>query len=523
MNGLIETFFGYFGYQKAEERKNEPSPTNIDYGEDFTSSQPNLDYWTKKVRETVYVDDSDKTRYNELRNMDNEVAEITSALDVNADYIVYPNEKDKTQMLKVTCDIPKVQEKIEEIERRVNIQECLFAHIRAMLKYGDNAEELVVSVDGKRFLGFRNIPIKTMTPVMIQGYPSSNPRILQVINGKVHAEFNDNEVFHLCLNTDRERYCQYGKGVSMIERSRLHYRQLRLMEEGMMVTRLSRANQNYAMVVDVGELQGEEALSFLDSYKKRIMRRKYINPKTGKFAWEYNPLSVVEDIMVPTRAGSGGNVIPLNNNANSGKDIDDIYYCQDKLIYSTGTPKLLIGKELDVNSKSTSDNQVGVFLRRIRRIQTSITPEIKKLYKNILAIEGFSVGLDNLEVFWPSSITVDEQRNLVMDKTRAEIAKILKIDLELVDDEYIYKNILGMTDQEIDELVLRLDLQKEDSEEDSEENELPTKEELIKIVKNKLTDEEYQKWEEMQSILNNNPSLKECVIDLVNLLQACQN
>lgn len=530
---VFDNLLNYFGYEKRENRAIAPRKTDIDFDSDFTQTQPNLDYWTRRVRETVYVDDTDKLRYEEIDTMDREVPEITAALDANADFIIYPNQKDHSKMVTVSCPTnKKAQEKIEEIEKRVNIQEKLYSQIRAALKYGDNAEELVVSVDGKRFLGFRNIPIKTLVPVMIDGYPSNTPRVHQVIEGDIRASLNDNEVFHLSLNTDRARYSLYGKGVSMVESARLLYRQLRLMEEGMMITRLSRANQNYAMIVDVGELQGDEALSFLDTYKKKIMRRKYIDPKTGKFSWEYNPLSVIEDIMVPTRAGSGGNVVPLNNNANTGKDIEDVFYCQDKLIYSTGTPKIIIGKEVDINSKSTSDNQMGTFLRRVRRFQIIFTPDIKKLYRDVLAIEGVDVPIEELEVKWPSSLTVDEERKMSIEKIKCEVAKMLKIDLEVVDDEYIYKKILGMSEEEIETLKNRMELKKEEEEinsidkpegdevEEPEGDEPKDKEELLKIIKNKLNDSDYAEWEKMQNIISNNPRIYEMVTDLIDFLQA---
>ena len=55
--------------------------------------------------------------------------------------------------------------------------------VRGMLKYGDNAEE-INNIDRNRVLGFRNIPIKTVVPVMIDGFPNNDPRIVQHICGK---------------------------------------------------------------------------------------------------------------------------------------------------------------------------------------------------------------------------------------------------------------------------------------------------------------------------------------------------
>lgn len=541
---FVDNVFKYFGYTKAgltdikADKREIPANSNIHPDEDAFGENLIGDYWSGRVKDALKVDDTDINRYIEVDLMDLEVPEISTALDVNADYIVYPNENNKNKTVNITSTNAKAQNKIDEIESRISVQQQLFPMIRGMLKYGDNAEEIVTNVDRNLVLGFRNIPIKTVVPVMIDGFPNHDPRIVQHICGKKVAEFKSEEVFHLSLNTDRGRYCRYGKGVPMLEKSRLLYRQVKLMEEGVMISRLSRANQNYAIIVDVGDLQGEDALSFLDQYRKRVTRRKYVDSRTGKWAWNYNPLSVIEDIMVPTRAGSGGNVVALNNNSATGKNIEDIMYFQDKLIYSTGTPKILIGKEVDTNSKSTSDNQMIVFLRRIRRIQSSITPAIKELYKNMLAIEGVYVTLDELNVQWPSSMTVDEERKMIIEKLKAEIAKILRVDIGCVDDFYIYTKILGMSDIEAETLKDRLDAQKEDdlfynsnrfnSQNTPDEEEpadtpnaiKPTKEELVNIIRAKLNDDQFKEWERMQDIIKANPILAECVVDLINVLQA---
>lgn len=443
----------------------EPKKSNVQtFPYDEASTYGYDAYWRNRINKVLIIDNNDSTRYDEFDKMDLEIPEIRMALDLHADYIIYPNNEDESKMVKITSEEANIREKIEEVENRIGLQEKLEPMIRAMLKYGDNVEELVTNVEGNRFMGFRNVPIKTIVPVMDNGYPMTNPSMTQVIDDRVVAEFDDTEVFHLSLNTDRERYCKYGKGMSILEGSRMLYRQLKLMEEGMMITRLSRANQNYALIVDVGELQGDDALNYLDHFKNRVTRKKYYNPQTKQWNWEFNPLSVIEDIMVPTRQGSGGNVIPLNNTANVGKDIDDIQYIQDKLIYSTGCPKLLIGKEVDVNSKSTSDNQVAAFLRRIRRIQTIITPQLKKLYQNILKIEGYNVSLESLKVIFPSGTTVDEERKAAILRVQTEVARVLKIDLQAIDNMYIYTKVLGMSEREAEAYIKEVDKYKEDEE-----------------------------------------------------------
>jgi hypothetical protein len=486
----------------------------------------------------------DREKYKDYREMDNEVPEITASLDVTADFIVYPDNVNRSRVFKVKSHDKDVQAKIDEIDSRISFQQEFWSLAREALKYGDNVEEIVVNKIRNKVLGFRNIPIDSISVNMKSGLKQRQPMIRQVNDmGEEEAALNAEDVMHLSINIDRARSAECGKGVSKIEKSRLIYRQVRLMEEGVMISRISRANQNYAVVVDVGELTGDEALTYLDHYKKRLMRRKYIDPATGKMSWQYNPLSVVEDILVPTRQGSNASVIPLSNNAQSGKNIEDIEYFQNKLIYSTGVPKLLIGKEDDINSKSTSDIQYISFLRMIRRCQTIMEPEIVRVYRNMLTIEGVNGNFD-LFIEWPTLNTIDEERKWKIELLKLQVASIMSNEMAIIDDKYIYMNILGMSEDEMEELIERLDAEEEEFaaefdanlanaedltgvntdefDVDDEEEPMPqprkrTKSEILQYFKKKLPEKQFEKFEKFMEIVGKNRELKNTLYDLVRL------
>ena len=127
---------------------------------------------------------------------------------------------------------------------------------------------------------------------------------------------------------------------------------------------------------------------------------------------------------------------------------------------------------------------------------------------------------------------------MIIEKLKAEIAKILRVDIGCVDDFFIYTKILGMSDTEAETLKDRVDAQKEDdlfynsnrfnSQNTPDEEEpadtqnatKPRKEELVNIIRAKLNDDQFKEWERMQDIIKANPILAECVVDLINVLQA---
>lgn len=505
--------------------------------------------WENYIETKLDRNASDKRKYLDYDLMDEEVPEMSSALDVNADFVVYPSDTSKTEIFKVTHNRSSIQKKINDITLRTNMQQEFYTMVRNALKYGDNFEEIIFTQDRKKVLGFRHISVRTMVPNVENGN-FMEPAYLQVNDvGKTIANLDENEVFHLCLALDRNKYIKYRKGVSMLQFARLSYRQLRLMEEGLMITRLSRANQHYAIVVDVGNYEGDEALDFVDKYKKKIFRRKYIDQRTGNWSWEYNPLSVIEDIVVPTRQGSGANVIPLNNANMAGKNIEDINYFQDKMIYATHTPKIIIGKETDVNSKSTSETQMVAYLRKIRRFQSIFEPQIKDFYVNALSVEGVIVKSEDLDITWPISNFIDEERRWRIEKLKLDCASMWS-ELGLADDMFIYTVIMGMTEDEAIALQQRLDDEEskyqdeiddllanaadesdktasefengedDETEDDKDEGRAATKEELLGFMLKKLGEEKFQKWMKVQEMLDKNPDMKQIVVELIQLTQA---
>lgn len=565
---MINKILNFFGIEtitegnKRIEMAKAKTFVNSDY-ENIGDSEYNQ--WYNYLQQFLQRQMKDKAKYDEYDLMDNETPEISTALDILTDFVIYASNTHGNKSFQIKSKNKIIEKHIENLLDRVDFFNHFPSMLRSAFKYGDNWEELIPNNANNKIVSLRNIPVRSVIPNIKNGVIQSTPMIKQVnVGGKEIARLNSNEVFRLSIFTDRLRLVEYGKGTSVIEKCRLLYRQVRLMEEGLMITRLSRANQNYAMIVDVGELQGDDALNYLDKYKKRMMRRKYVNKDTGKWSWEYNPLSVIEDIMIPTRQGSGGNIVPLNDSGNIGKNIEDIQYFENKMIYSTGVPKLLIGKEEDINSKSTSDVQMSSFYRTIRRYQTAIEPMIIEFIVNALTKERIKVNKNDIKIEWGLIDSVDEKRKWEIEKLKLEVASMLSQDLGVVDDLYIYTKIMGMSEEEALTLIARLDAEEEQmsteiddmlaqaddktmedddgtfddidqtadkkkrakvkqlkqNKKDKEKQTEPTEEELKNYIKSKLGEKDYSEWLKIQELLDNNPKIQETLCNVILMTQA---
>lgn len=500
--------------------------------------------WNEFLNEQLQRNATDRVKYADYDLMDLEVPEISAALDVMSDYVVYPDNVNKTKIFKVKSNKPSIQKVIDEIDRTTNFHSEFHSMIREACKNGDNFEELLLEEKTNKIIGFKNIHTSSVIVNKQGGILDKNKAWTQIgLDQKAIADLKYNEALHFSLNTDRFRFSKYGKGVSRVERSRLLYRQLRLMEEGMMISRLSRSNQSYGIMVDVGDLMGDDALDYIDKYKKQIARKKYVDQSTGRMSYKYNPLSVIEDLYIPTRQGSGAGVQSLNN-GDGVKNIDDINYFQNRLIYSTNVPKLLIGKEDDINSKSTAETQYICFLRMIRRIQTIVEPEIVRFYR--IALLSRNINAPDLSIEWPLISTIDEERKWRIEQMKVNVG-ITQLDKALIDDYEFYKTFAGMNDDEINVLTSRLDATEqkyinavEDAIEDGtvdgaddpnmqDDEESPSttkksKEDLNRNImsqfKENLDKESYLGFEKLASLLETNPELKQLVGEYIQLTNA---
>ena len=128
--------------------------------------------------------------------------------------------------------------------------------------------------------------------------------------------------------------------------------------------------------------------------------------------------------------------------------IDDIEYLRNRMMAALKVPKAFIGYEEGVEGKATLAQEDIRFARTVERLQKIVLSELTK----IAIIHLYSQGYENadlvnfeLELTNPSIIYEQEKANLWSEKTR--LASDLK-DLKMVSQEWVYKNIFNMSDDE---------------------------------------------------------------------------
>lgn len=211
-----------------------------------------------------------------------------------------------------------------------------------------------------------------------------------------------------------------------------------------------RAADKRKILVDIGNIPPAEIDTFMNRIIDRMKKIPLVDPATGDYNLRYNMQNITEDFYLPVRGKDSGtditNLPGLQFNA-----IEDIEYLRNKLMAAFKVPKSFIGYEEDINGKATLAAQDVRFARTIERIQRIMVSELTKIAIVHLYVQGFTdEDLIDFELSLTNPSVIYEQEKLNLWKEKIGVAKDIA-DIKMLSHEWIYHNILELSDDEIKE------------------------------------------------------------------------
>jgi hypothetical protein len=370
--------------------------------------------------------------------------EIASALDIYSEETVSPDEKGN--ILHIYSENAQIQRLLNELFfDTLNVNFNMTSWVRNMCKYGDFFLFNDVSPDH----GVINVfPISVNEIEREEGFDKDDPlavRYRWVTQG--NQTLQNWQVSHFRL-LGNDAFLPYG--TSVLEAARRIWRQMILVEDAMLVYRIVRAPDRRVFYVDVGNVPPEEIPNYMEQAQATLKKSQVIDRASGRVDLRYNPMSVDEDYFIPVRGGSTGTKVEnLAGGANAAA-IEDVQYIQKKLFSALKIPKAYLGYDEGLGAKATLSQEDIRFSRSINRIQRTIVSELNKLAIVHLYCNGFD-GHDlldfDLKLTNPS--TIAQQQKLELYNTKFTIAASAKNVENIVDHNWIRKNIFMMPDEEI--------------------------------------------------------------------------
>ena len=253
-----------------------------------------------------------------------------------------------------------------------------------------------------------------------------------------------------------------NKVVGYLNKALKPLNQLSMMEDSLVIYRISRAPERRIFYIDVGNLPKGKAEEYLNSTMNKYRNKVVYDPTTGAIKDEKIHRNVMEDFWLPRREGGRGTEITTLPGGQNLGEIEDIQYFQNKLYRALNIPmsRLSEGDAFSVGRSSEITRDELKFQKFIDRCRGKFSTLFYEALKRQLILKKIIVPSDWVNI--REEIVVEYSR----DNYYAELkdGEILKERIEMVQmmDEYIgtfwskdwvRRNILKLTDEDIKQIA----------------------------------------------------------------------
>ena len=401
--------------------------------------------------------------YSDYDVMDTD-AIIASALDIVSDECSLKNEMG--EVLQIRSSDEDVQKILYNLFYDVlNIEFNMWSWVRQMCKYGDFFLKLEIA---EKFGVYNVIPYTAYHIMRQENYDKKNPASVRfrfspdgyvggtgqytVPNQNVQDDssgiyFDNYEMAHFRLLTD-VNYLPYGR--SYIEPARKLFKQYTLMEDAMLIHRISRAPEKRVFYINVGAIPPNEVENFMQKTIRTMKKTPYMDPQTGEYNLKYNMQNMLEDFYIPVRGNDTATKIDTTKGLEYN-GIEDVAYLRDKLFAALKVPKAFMGYDKDLSGKATLAAEDIRFARTIDRIQRIILSELYKIALVHLYTQGYrGETLTNFEISLTTPSIIYDQERIALMKEKVDLAKNI-MEAQLLPTDWIYHNVFHFSEDQFDE------------------------------------------------------------------------
>jgi hypothetical protein len=241
--------------------------------------------------------------------------------------------------------------------------------------------------------------------------------------------------------------------------------QLRMLEDAVVIYRLARAPERRIFYIDVGNLPKMKAEQYLRDMMVKHKNKLTYDATTGEVRDDRKFMTMLEDFWLPRREGGRGTEITTLPGGQNLGEMDDVEYFKKKLYHALNVPISRLESENAFNigrgSEITRDElKFSKFIDRIRgRFAT--------MFNDLLEIQLALKGITTRDEWKAMKVAVNYEWSRDNHFTELKESEILRNRLEILADvdqhvgkyfslAWIRKNVLQMTEEEIDKIDIEI-------------------------------------------------------------------
>ena len=249
-----------------------------------------------------------------------------------------------------------------------------------------------------------------------------------------------------------------GTVLSYLHKAIKALNQLRMIEDSLVIYRLSRAPERRIFYIDVGNLPKVKAEQYLKEVMSRYRNKLVYDANTGEVRDDRKFMSMLEDFWLPRREGGRGTEITTLPGGQNLGELADIEYFQKKLYRALGVPESRIASDGGFNLGRSSEIlrdelKFAKFVGRLRKRFANMFNDILRtqlILKNIVSPEDWEVMSDHIQYdFLYDNQFAELKESELLNNRLATLATVEPYIGKYFSTEYVRKKILRQTDAEI--------------------------------------------------------------------------
>ena len=246
--------------------------------------------------------------------------------------------------------------------------------------------------------------------------------------------------------------------------------QLRMIEDSLVIYRLSRAPERRIFYIDVGNLPQVKAEQYLRDVMSRYRNKLVYDANTGEIKDDKKFMSMLEDFWLPRREGGRGTEITTLPGGQNLGELTDIEYFQKKLYRSLNVPESRIGGDQGFNLGRSSEIlrdelMFSKFVGRLRKRFSGLFTDLLRtqlILKNIVTPEDFDKMSEHIQFDYNYDNHFAELKDHELMTERLNIMVAIEPYIgTYYSRDYVKRKVLRQTDEEIEEMQQEMEEENE--------------------------------------------------------------
>lgn len=264
--------------------------------------------------------------------------------------------------------------------------------------------------------------------------------------------------------------------ISYLHKSVKLVNQLRMMEDALVIYRISRAPERRIFYIDIGNLPKGKAEEYVQGIMAKYRNKLVYDANTGEIRDDRKSMSMLEDFWLPRREGGRGTEITTLPGGENLSQIEDVIFFQKKLYRSLNVPANRLESEAGFNigrasEISREEVKFQKFINRLRKKFSLVFIEalrVQLLLKGVCTQADWEVIRESITVDYIEDNYFSELKDFEIMRERISMLDTISSHIgKYYSDKWVRSNILNQSDEDVARMEEQIKLETDATQSDA--------------------------------------------------------